>query len=75
MFVSGYTVHLYCEHPEHKNSWDNQQIQNEFAGPNKTDCVKQARGKGWRCSNHNKVVICPSCRKKRITNSPAAAKD
>lgn len=70
MLVGGYTLHLYCDYNceiANSSQCDSIQrdyldkVQTEFAGHNKTNCIRQAKKKGWLfrpsgkilCKHHN----------------------
>jgi len=62
--VGGYSVHLYCSHPEHvgyDRRWDYHG--GEFTGETEAECLSVARGNGWWISRYNadflRAVLCP----------------
>lgn len=73
MIVGGYDLHLYCANGtmgdssrpsscvvRETYSWEDGSHQ--FAGPDKRDCMKQARAAGWRFRKGD--CVCPACWKR-----------
>lgn len=74
MISSGYTLDLYCDHPDHEIEFFYDSTQNgvvqkfdqyfcDSKNP-KSDCFKQARKDGWKINLKERTCICPKCNKK-----------
>lgn len=70
MIVSGYTLDLYCDHPNHESTFlysssdeGYAQFTSDAKNP-KTDAYKQAKKVGWKIDLKKGICICPKCRKK-----------
>jgi hypothetical protein len=61
MIVEGYTIHLYCDDPDHP--WDVVYRPGEFAGHRIADAFREARADGWTFfqENDKKKCRCPGC--------------
>jgi hypothetical protein len=57
-FVGGYTLHLYCDHPNHVHDGT---YQSEFADPTRNGSYRLARAAGWSISTSEQVVGRPTC--------------
>ena len=61
--VGCYSVHLYCQHPEHGFSQGRHVEPGEFTGDSETDCLTAARIYGWWVGRANgrgeRAVLCP----------------
>ena len=55
MIVGGYTVHLYCDHPQ--ADW--KCGHGEYTGHNEAQCFKQARKDGWVIRLTDRTARCP----------------
>lgn len=75
MISSGYTLDLYCDHPNHKIEYfysstndgileDFDQFFSDEKNP-KTDCFRQARKAGWKINLKERTCICPKCSEKK----------
>lgn len=66
MEVSGFTMHLYCDHPDHRknvgyrpDSCDGEYLHETKRGPT----ITKARADGW-LFKRNRETICPICNQK-----------
>ena len=78
MIVGCFTLHLYCDSPEHKRTdedfkylsqqasriWDSMHP-GEFTGETRHDCVRAARKAGWVLKAKANRAICPIHNNKR----------
>ncbi len=63
MIVGGYSLHLYCDHPRHKELHPTHftSLDADYSGYTEVDCKRQARNDGWTFSRDYKCY-CKTCR-------------
>jgi hypothetical protein len=58
--VSGYTMHLYCDHEKHEPFSYVKDVWGEYVGETNGQCKRQAQKNGW-IFKRDRTVICPVC--------------
>lgn len=60
MMAGCYTLHLYCEHPEH-SEWVHNMWPAEYTGESYTNCLEQAKSDGFTVTGTrpNVKILCP----------------
>lgn len=66
MIVGGYSLHLYCDDQQHQQCIETQFQNHQFAGPTKTEALKEAKAAGWSVYQKADIAICPHCNKRRF---------